>query len=566
MEIKIISRDLVIIGGGAAGCYAGVTARRQEPDLDITIIEKAHIERSGCLAAGINAINAYINPGETPESFLEYVKKDSHNLIRDDLVYSIACGINKTVATVEKWGLPILKDENGNYLSRSSRSIKIKGEKFKPILANKVREERIEVLNRTVATNYIVENGRVKGCFAFNIRKGIFYVIRAKAVICATGGASGIYKPNNEGKARHKMWYPPFNTGAGYAMGIRAGAEMTTLEMRFVALRVKDVIAPTGTFAFAGATQENRLGEEYLQKYDQMSTCMRLYATVQEEKAGRGPCYLNLSHLDKTAAHRLYDSLLDMCPDLVLQWEEKGVSPDEIKLKIEGTEPYLVGGHCQAGYWIDINRRTTVEGLYAAGDVAGGAPKKYVSGAFVEGKIAAENAVNYLKRRTEKDIDISYNLIKKEHKRLSAPLNKNGIKARVMEKQLQQVMDEYAGGKSNYYELEENQLLEARKMVRQLKKVSAEMGADNLHELMSVQEVLDKLEIAAVLIEHLLYRKETRWPGYQTRKDYPDLKPEWRKFINSRYNKVQKQIEIIEREYKPLAAYKKNNIERGVVV
>ncbi|MFW6309325.1 MAG: adenylylsulfate reductase, partial [bacterium] len=184
----------------------------------------------------------------------------------------------------------------------------------------------------------------------------------------------------------------------------------------------------------------------------------------------------------------------------------------------------------------------------------------------VEGKIAAENAVNYLKRRTEKDIDISYNLIKKEHKRLSAPLNKNGIKARVMEKQLQQVMDEYAGGKSNYYELEENQLLEARKMVRQLKKVSAEMGADNLHELMSVQEVLDKLEIAAVLIEHLLYRKETRWPGYQTRKDYPDLKPEWRKFINSRYNKVQKQIEIIEREYKPLAAYKKNNIERGVVV
>ncbi len=66
---------------------------------------------------------------------------------------------------------------------------------------------------------------------------------------CATGGAAGLYKPNNPGFSRHKMWYPPFNTGAGYAMGIDAGAEMTTFEMRFIALRCKDTIAPTGTIA-----------------------------------------------------------------------------------------------------------------------------------------------------------------------------------------------------------------------------------------------------------------------------------------------------------------------------
>jgi adenylylsulfate reductase subunit A len=60
MEMKIIERDIVIIGGGAAGCYAAVMAKKQAPDLKVTIIEKANIERSGCLAAGINAINDYL--------------------------------------------------------------------------------------------------------------------------------------------------------------------------------------------------------------------------------------------------------------------------------------------------------------------------------------------------------------------------------------------------------------------------------------------------------------------------------------------------------------------------
>ena len=79
---------------------------------------------------------------------------------------------------------------------------------------------------------------------------------------------AGLYRPNNPGFSRHKMWYPPFNTGAGYAMGIRSGAEMTTFEMRFIALRCKDTIAPTGTIAQGvGAKQVNSLGEVYETKY-----------------------------------------------------------------------------------------------------------------------------------------------------------------------------------------------------------------------------------------------------------------------------------------------------------
>ena len=94
-------------------------------------------------------------------------------------------------------------------------------------------------------SDYIVEDNTIKGAFGFHMENGTAYEIRAKKVLCATGGAAGLYKPNNPGFSRHKMWYPPFNTGAGYAMGIDAGAEMTTFEMRFIALRCKDTIAPT---------------------------------------------------------------------------------------------------------------------------------------------------------------------------------------------------------------------------------------------------------------------------------------------------------------------------------
>jgi adenylylsulfate reductase subunit A len=557
MEKKIIKTDLLVIGGGAAGSYAAVTARREDPELNVTVIEKAHIERSGCLAAGINAINAYLNPGETPESYLHYVKNDSYGLVRDDLVYSIGRGLNKVTREVEDWGLKILKDEDGNYLKRSSRSIKIEGENFKEILADEVERSGVRVLNKTAALNYIKKDGRVCGAFALNLREDRFYVIKAKAVICATGGAAGIYEPNNSGRAKHKMWYPPFNTGAGYAMGIRAGAEMTTFEMRFVALRVKDVIAPTGSFAFAGGRQVNQQGEEYLKKYSRITTAMRLYATVRENKEGRGPCYLDLGHLEADKKEKLAESLLGMCPGVVLKWEDNQQEFSELKVEIEGTEPYIVGGHCQSGYWIGLDRSTTLPGLFAAGDVAGGAPKKYVTGAFVEGEIAAKSAVKEIKDLPQNFLDLNISeLITNEYQRVKSVMdNSEGPGASELEENLQQIMENYAGGRSQYYELEASKLKQARSKLKKLKAESKKLKADSLRDFLAVQELLERIDVAEVLIEHLLYREESRWPAYQSRIDFPERKKEWRKFVNSRRNPASGEVEIIEREYKSLEEY-----------
>ena len=396
-ETKTIETDILIIGGGTAGCYAALTIAEQS-DYSVVIAEKANIKRSGCLAAGVNAINAYIVEGRKPEDYVEYAKKDADGIVREDLLLTMSQGLNRVTEKMEKLGLVILKDENGRYVARGNRNIKINGENIKPILADAVYAlPNVTVINRIDITDYIVENNTILGAYGFSIDEpGTAYRILAKKVLCATGGAAGLYRPNNPGFSRHKMWYPPFNTGAGYAMGINAGAEMTTFEMRFIALRCKDTIAPTGTIAQGvGAKQVNSKGDVYETKYG-LTTSQRVYGTVMENIEGRGPCYLRTEGITPQQDESLKKAYLNMAPGQTLKWLESGKNPSEQNVEIEGTEPYVVGGHTASGYWVDTYRRTTIHNLFAAGDVAGGCPQKYVTGAMVEGEIAAKTMVEEL--------------------------------------------------------------------------------------------------------------------------------------------------------------------------
>ncbi|HHT9112009.1 MAG TPA: adenylyl-sulfate reductase subunit alpha [Candidatus Wunengus sp. YC65] len=549
-----IDADILIIGGGAAGCFAAVEIYKKSPNCRVVIMEKAHIERSGCLAMGLNAINAYLHSGQTPESYVSYVEREFEGVIRKDLVYTIAQGLNEVVKDVEEMGLPVEKNEDGTYKKRGKRSIRILGERLKPILAEAVAKTSTQVLNRTVATNFIYDGGRICGAFGYGIKDSKFYAVRAKAVIVATGGASGIYRPNNPGEARHLMWYCPWNAGTGYAMGIRAGAEMTSFENRFIALRVKDVHAPTGTIAVGVRSKQiNARGEDYLELYykhlggNKCLTQYRLLATVEETKAGRGPCYLDTTTLNDADERRLKEDFLNMNPQIILLWASEGMDPRKKPVEIQGTEPFVVGGHCQSGYWIDKERRTTLKGLYAAGEVAGGAPKKYVSGTWVEARIAATTALEDIKGVSLEDIDSE--LIHTEKSRVLTPLTKkSGISPSEVRERLQKIMDEYAGGISVNYALHEERLLEARRLLKCLKGRLKDMTAVNNYNLVEALECIDRVDVARVLVEHLICRKETRWACYQTRLDYPKKEDSrWLSFVNSIYNSETDEIKMVER-------------------
>ena len=546
---KILHTDILIIGGGTAGCYAALTIR-EKSDYSVIIAEKANIKRSGCLAAGVNAINAYIVKGRKPEDYVDYAKKDADGIVREDLLMTMSEGLNRVTAKMESLGLVILKDENGEYVARGNRNIKINGENMKPLLAAAVEKLKdVTVINRINITDYIVEDNTIKGAYGFSIDDGTAYEIRAKKVLCATGGAAGLYRPNNPGFSRHKMWYPPFNTGAGYAMGIKSGAEMTTFEMRFIALRCKDTIAPTGTIAQGvGAKQINSKGEVYETKYG-LTTSERVYGTVMENLQGRGPCYLRTEGISPQQDESLRKAYLNMAPSQTLKWVEAGKDPSRQNVEIEGTEPYIVGGHTASGYWVDTNRLTTINGLYAAGDVAGGCPQKYVTGAMVEGEIAAldmikkldeEDGNKNIKATDENDRKAFDEKVNEYNSFLAGKTQQFTTEA--IEEAMQKVMDNYAGGISTHYQFNEKQLELADEKIRQLIRLVDGLHADDMHDLMFVYELKERLTVCLSVIAHLGARKETRWHSFAENLDHPDKSDDWMKYVNSKYTDGKLQI------------------------
>lgn len=585
--------DVLIIGGGTAGCYAALTIGKAS-DARIIVAEKAHIKRSGCLAAGVNAINCYILPNRTVQDYVDYATKDAEGIVRDDLLRTMCERVNGTVHELERLGLVILKDDQGNYVARGNRNIKINGENIKPILASAVESlENCQIINQLVITDYIVKDNHIYGAVGFHKETGTIYEIEATYVICATGGASGIYKPNNPGFSRHKMWYSPFNTGAGYAMGILQGAEMTTLEMRFIALRCKDTIAPTGTIAQGvGAKQINGLGENYESVYG-ITTSQRVYGTVQEQVEGRGPCYLGTKGISLNQEQDLLKAYLNMAPSQTLRWVERGQGPATENVEIEGTEPYIVGGHTASGYWVDTHRETTITNLFAAGDVAGGAPQKYVTGALAEGEVAGDEIV----RRYQEQGEVSSvgnepwykETIDAIVKRYTSQMGANGdagisrindsnlpthmrdefvavntnadfVQTRsndsvvlasksstlahieAQEQRLQDIMDVYAGGISQAYTYTEESLDIAKAKLQDLAKDVEQLQATTLHELSYLYELRDRIVVARALVAHLGGRKETRWHSFGEHGDYPNCSDDGLVYVNSVYKDGEFQV------------------------
>ena len=567
--------DVLIIGGGTAGCYAALTIGKAS-DARIIVAEKAYIKRSGCLAAGVNAINCYILPNRTVQDYVDYATKDAEGIVRDDLLRTMCERVNGTVHELERLGLVILKDDQGNYVARGNRNIKINGENIKPILASAVESlENCQIINQLVITDYIVKDNRIYGAMGFHKETGTIYEIEATYVICATGGASGIYKPNNPGFSRHKMWYSPFNTGAGYAMGILQGAEMTTLEMRFIALRCKDTIAPTGTIAQGvEAKQINSLGENYESIYG-ITTSQRVYGTVQEQVEGRGPCYLGTKGISPEQEQDLLKAYLNMAPSQTLRWVERGQGPATENVEIEGTEPYIVGGHTASGYWVDTHRETTITNLFAAGDVAGGAPQKYVTGALAEGEIAGdeivrryqeqgevpsvgnepwyEEAIDAIVKRYATQIGTNEEVVpvgtnngaELVHTNDGGVLaSESSALARIeeQEQRLQDIMDIYAGGISQAYKYTEESLGVAKSKLQTLAKDVERLQVNTLHELSYLYELLDRIVVARALVAHLGGRKETRWHSFGEHGDYPNCSDEGLVYVNSIYKDGEFQV------------------------
>ena len=269
--VETVECDVLIVGGGMAGCGAAFEAANwaRGRGLRVCLVEKAAIERSGAVAMGLSAINMYMGMqwGEnTPEEFVRYVRQDLMGLSREDLVYDLARHVDSSVHMFEEWGLPIFKNEDGHYKREGRWQIMIHGESYKPIVAEAAKNalgegnlyERIFVAHPLLDAD---DPTRIAGVVGFSVRDYKVYVFKAKAVISAGGGATGVYRPRAQGEGLGRIWYAPWNTGSSYSLEIRSGAKMTQMEHRLVVARFKDGYGPVGMWFLLFKSQlKNSLG------------------------------------------------------------------------------------------------------------------------------------------------------------------------------------------------------------------------------------------------------------------------------------------------------------------
>jgi adenylylsulfate reductase subunit A len=508
------------------------------------VVEKANIQRSGCLAAGVNAINACLAPGHQPGEYAEYARRDAEGIARLDLLQSMAVRLNAMVGELEQLGMVVQREADGSPSYRGWRNLRINGENLKPLLAQAASSAPgVEIVNRVNVNRLLVVEGRVVGAVGFSTREALCRVFLAPAVICATGGAAGLYRPNLAGNGRHALWYPPFNTGGGLAMGMLAGAEMTSLEMRFVALRCRDTLAPTGTLSQgAGARQVNARGEDYEERYSR-TTQGRVWGTRQENRVGHGPCRLLVDQPTPALVAGLCRSYLNMAPTQVLKWAEMGdlTHPGDQPFGVEliESEPYVMGGHTGGGFWLDASRATTLPGLFAAGDVGGGCPQKYVSGAMAEGEIAAQAALAYVAGQSPQPYSGDWRrevaaVVQEAETTLARPKSTPyGVDD--LSDALWEVMDRQAGGRGADYRYSCSSLALAQTRLQELREMAVGLSAQTPRDLLRVQELGDRLVVATALVAHLAARRETRWPGFGEYSDYPEASDLWQCFVNSRW-------------------------------
>ena len=610
--VEVVNSDVLVVGGGMAGCGAAYEAKYWGKNLRVVLVEKAAVERSGAVAQGLSAINTYLGMrwGEkTPEDFVRYVRTDLMGIVREDLVYDVARHVDSSVHLFEEWGLPIWKTPEGKYVREGPWQIMINGESYKPIVAEATKtaigpENLYERVIVTHLLNDPNDPSRVAGAVGFSVRENKFYVFKAKSVIVTCGGATLLFRPRSVGEGLGRTWYAIFDTGSTFAMMAEAGAEMTQMENRFIPSRFKDGYGPVGAwFLLLKSMATNAYDENYLQtraselaKYEPYGsvkptpTPLRNHVMLTDILDGKGPIYMRtdealarLSGGDKKKMRELeseaWEDFLDMTISQAMLWAAQNIAPEALPSEVTLAEPYIMGSHSGcAGMWVSgpedvsppeyfwgYNRMTTVKGLFTAGDGVGAAPHKFSSGSFTEGRLAAKAAVAYCAdnpgnvqvddakvQELQATVFQPYEVFEK-NKSLSTveEVNPKYITPKQALVRLQKIMDDYAAGSGTWYRTSEPMLKRGLELLGLLKEdISGSMAARNMHELLRAWELHHRVWTAEAHVRHMLHRQETRWPGYYYRTDYPNVDDaNWRKFVNSKYDATSGGWEMMTKPY-----------------
>ena len=466
---------------------------------------------------------------------------------------------------------------------------------------NALAEAGGELIERVFITHPLVNDGKCVGAIGFSVRENKVYVFKAKATLCVMGGAVHVFKPRSTGEGFGRSWYPPFNSGASAFFTIYGGAEMTCQEVRFIPVRFKDAYGPVGAwFLLFKSIATNAQGGNYMQenagelekwapygKVKPRPANIRNWLMMMDVMDGKSPIYMQTHEAiqrisDKTEDPKerkkklkeleseAWEDFLDMTISQAILWAATNTEPEVKPSEIMACDPYFIGSHSGAsGAWVsgpeDLQtdatkdeycwgppHMTTVPGMFAAGDASGASSHKFSSGSHAEGRIAAKAMVSYVvDNPAAPEVDqaqvdaLTAEILKpldtfEEHKGATTDpdINPNYIRPTQFMYRLQKIMDEYAGGVSSQFKTSDKLIERGMELMDFLREDAQSLAAENLHELMRCWESVHRMYQGDAHMRSILFREETRWPGYYFRSDKPDMDDEnWLAFCNCVFNK-----------------------------
>jgi succinate dehydrogenase/fumarate reductase flavoprotein subunit len=512
---RVIDTDILVVGGGSAGCLAAIRAKEVDPGLDVTVFEKGDLMYSGCIARGMDALNIVAIPGfTTPELYVESNTIACEGVVDEPPSYVMAQRSWGLLKKLESWGVYFPK-RNGRYETlkvhpKGEFLVTMKEPDLKVIIAKRVYDLGCRVVNRTMAIELLMDGDRVAGALGYNVRTGELIICRAKAVILCSGGLARFSLPTSG--YLYGVYDFPHNTGDGWVMAYRAGAELTGLEHTTCYCIIKDISAPLLYITLTrGAVVLNGFGEQIEGGH------ISIKSLVQEYVEDRGPLFIRMSHLPEEKIREIEDILFTTeRPVMERFFRGRGIDFRHSDIELFNTEHFLCSGHGLAGLVVDAHGATNVRGLYAAGDVACVA-KGHLTGAFTFGEITAEAAAELC--AAEPQADLPENQVAAARAKLARIFDMNGpIPPQEFEYKVRRLITNYLIPPKNETKLQLGLawMERFRGQLPQLVHVRDPHWASKIYEIESI------IETASLSARASLARRESRWGFWHYRTDYPE--------------------------------------------
>lgn len=536
LPLDEIQTDILILGAGGAGMLAALHARMLSPTLRITLVVKGLLGQSGCTRMVQGGYNCVLNSNDSLDKHFTDTIKGGQFINNQDLAWALVSDSPDRIIELENV-VGCLFDRNpdgtihqkpfaGQSFDRTVHKGDLTGIEIMSNLRDWVLDQgNIQVLEETRGLDLMMDSGRCTGAVLLDNRKGRFVAVRAKATLLATGAGATMYEISSPSLEK---------AGDGQAMAYRVGAEFIDMEMmQFhpTGLLVGRSIATGGLLEEglrgAGAHLFNAKGERFMERYsDKLERATRdvvSRSSYLEIMAGRGTpsggVLIDATHMKDVAKN--FKGMVERCA-------EYGFDLVNARVEVSPSAHYHMGG-----VKIDIHCKSNIDGLFAAGEDAGGVHGANrlggngVADSIVFGARAGDSMADYVS--TTSDPPYSRAQAESLCKKWMAPLErKTGESPFELRAEMERTMWRKVGVVRNGPAMKEavGELASVRNRIEAASGSGSTIFNSKWNEVINTANLV---VICEMLTQSALLREESRGAHY--RQDFDTQSPNWLKNI-----------------------------------